>query len=134
MSIRAGYRWRRGVAAFVLTLPMAAVSACDERPLTAASTAGGSTGTVDSAGRAACAEFRSGWQRATDTSARLRLADTVGRPARRSDSAPIAAAAAEVGRSANEGDRAWRTAAARLLRACRGAGEGSVRPALPVTG
>ena len=134
MGMMTGGRWRRGVAALALTLPAPVAAGCDQRTSLAAGSAQDSTAGLDASGRAACAEFRAGWQRATDTPARLRLADRVGLQARRSDSAAITQPAAAMSRSADDGDRAWRAAAADLLRACGRPGEDAVAPALPVTG
>ena len=135
MGMMTGCRWRRGVAAFVLSLPMPALAGCDERSAIAADPQPSPASDVDRHGRQACAEFRSGWQRATDTPARLQLADTVERLARRSDSAAINESAAAMGRSADGDDRAWRAAATGLLRTCGRAGSSTAPPpALPVTG
>jgi len=147
MGMMTGCRWRRGAAALLLTLSMATTAGCDQRSLVAADSPNGSTAGVDANGRQACAEFRAGWRQATDASARLLLADAVGRPARRSDNVAIAEGSATLGRSAKDGGRAWQVAAADLEHACRQAGPGTDRPrplrpgqtsapppALPVTG
>ncbi|WP_250007932.1 hypothetical protein [Actinoplanes sp. M2I2] len=134
MGMMTDYRWRRGAAAFALTLPIWAATGCEQRSsLVAESSPAAATGS-DASGREACAEFQSGWRRAADTPARLQLADSVDRRARRSDSAAIAESVAALGRSADDGDRAWRAAASDLLRACRQAGSSTTAPTLPVTG
>ncbi|MEU4620060.1 hypothetical protein AB0G04_08760 [Actinoplanes sp. NPDC023801] len=122
------------MVALLLALPMATMAGCDERTLVAASSSSRSTSGLDSHAREACAEFRAGRRQATDASARLRLADAVGRPARRSDNPQITESSAAMGRSAKDGGPAWRTAAADLERACGQAPSGGERPVLPVTG
>ena len=134
MGMMTGFPWRRGVTAFLLALPMAVMAGCDERSLVAADSTMEPAAGVDSHGREACAEFRAGWRQATDASARLLLADAVGRPARRSDSAQITASAAAMGRSAKDGGPAWRAAAADLRKACSQVRSATERPTLPVTG
>ncbi|GAA4975873.1 hypothetical protein [Actinoplanes utahensis] len=134
MRMMTGCRWRRGVAALLLTLPMATMAGCDERSVIAAERPNGSAGGLDPHGRQACAEFRAGWRQATDAPARLLLADDVGRQARRSDNGEIVASSAAMGRSAKDGGRAWQVAAADLERACQQTRAGYHQPVLPVTG
>lgn len=131
-----GWRWRRGIAAFVLTLPVSVMAACDRQSSAAADSLHDSAAGLDPSGRQACAEFQSGWQQASDTPARLQLADTVERLARRSDSDSdaIMNSAAAMGNSADDGDRAWHASATGLLRVCRQAGWSTTPPTLPVTG
>ena len=146
MGMMTGSRWRRGIAAVALTLAVPAVAGCEPETSLAAESSEVTTTGLDANGREACAEFRSGWQRATDTAARLQLADAVERHARRSDSAAVSDSAAAMGRSADDGDQAWRAASDDLLRTCGQAGSstgaaeeadapaGTEAPALPVTG
>ncbi|MGK5683978.1 hypothetical protein [Actinoplanes sp. URMC 104] len=134
MGMMTGYRWRRGAAAFALTLPVWAATGCDQRSVLVAESSHASAAGPDASEREACAEFRSGWRRATDTPARLQLADSVDRRARGADSPALTESVAAMGRSADDGDRAWRAAAADLLRTCGRAGSSTTAPALPVTG
>ena len=144
--------WRRGIAAIMLGLVVSAGAGCDQQSSLAATSAQPSVSGPDPNGRQACAEFRAGWAGATDTAARLRLADSVERLVRRSDNAALEPPATAMGRSADDGDRAWRAAADDLRRACGHVGAGAAAaddtrpdttpdttpdrlpPTLPVTG
>lgn len=129
-----GLRWGRGFAALVLILPLSGVAGCDQRTATAADTSRDHPAGFDPSARQACAKFRSGWRGATDAPARLQLADTVERSARRSDNAAITQRATVMGRSAEDGGRQWRTAGAELMRACRQVAASPAPPVLPITG
>ena len=106
-------------ALVVLVVPV--TTGCDRNLRTGTTSNRHTTGKLDVSGSEACTAG-SDWRRATDTAARLQLADRVERSARRSDTTAVSERAAALGSSADAGKRAWDRAAAALLRSCRQAG------------
>ena len=145
MGKMTGFRWGLGIAAAVVLLALPTMAGCNQQSTIAVDTVADSQDSasgLDASGREACAEFEAGWEEATDTPARLLLADSVERQVRRSDDPELTGSATAMGRSADEGDAAWRAAATDLLRTC-GDTESATAPAtdpttaptvLPVTG
>ncbi|OJF09356.1 hypothetical protein [Couchioplanes caeruleus] len=79
-------------------------------------------GRLDDGAERACTAFAAGYADAGTKTARLSLADEVGKRAADSGNARIAERATALGRSANETATAWKADATAFTQACRDAG------------